>query len=62
MVLAQATQTQSWDSQAAEYRTIASATSDELERLGYLQRAQYCDAMAVRQIRYPQCPEEKKTH
>ena len=51
MVLATVEKTQSWDTQAAEYRTIAKATSDVLERLGYLQRAEYCDAMAVRQQR-----------
>jgi len=51
MVLVRVESSQSWDRQAAEYRTIANATSDALERLGYLQRAEYCDAMAVRQAR-----------
>ena len=52
MVLARVEKTQSWDNQAAEYRNIANATSDVLERLGYLQRAEYCEAMAVRQQRF----------
>ena len=53
MVLVRVENTQSWDRQAAEYRAIANATSDALERLGYLQRAEYCDAMALRQMRVP---------
>jgi hypothetical protein len=51
MVLATVERSQSWDRQAAEYRAIAENTPDALERLGYLQRAEYCDAMAARQAR-----------
>jgi hypothetical protein len=38
----------SWDDRAEEYRIYADEASDELVRLSYLQRAQYCDAMAAR--------------
>lgn len=41
----------SWDDRAEEYRAFADEASDDLARLGYLQRAQYCDAMAAREQR-----------
>jgi hypothetical protein len=38
-----------WRDRAEEYRTFANAADDDLAWLGYLQLAQYCETMAVRQ-------------
>ncbi len=41
----------SWQLRADSYRRNASETGDALERLFYLQRAHYCDMMALRRSR-----------
>ena len=41
----------SWQLRADSYRRHAGETVDALERLFYLQRAHYCDMMALRRSR-----------
>jgi hypothetical protein len=40
---------QSWRDRAEEYRTFADAAKDSQVRAGYIQLAEHCDALAVRQ-------------
>ena len=41
----------SWQGRADDYRRYAGETVDALERLFYLQRAHYCEMMALRRTR-----------
>jgi hypothetical protein len=41
----------SWQQKAEEYRVFAEGCDDELAHWGYLQLAQYCEAMAKRETR-----------